>query len=136
MLVVNKNSNNTFILTLNEKQTLASPYFLMRCVSDYNRTEKAFVLATDLSSYTTRYNQFLFTESTTEVLTSGTATLNPSGWWTYYVYEQTSSSNTNYLLASNTVPLEIGRIWVNFTEENIIKHAQTTQFKGYGNGQV
>lgn len=107
----------------------------MRCISDFNKTEKAFILASDLSSYPTRYNQFTVTDSANEVLTSGTVNFNPSGWWTYKVYEQTSSSNLIYTQSTNTVPIEVGRIWVNYTDTNVIKHAQVTQFKGYGNGQ-
>jgi hypothetical protein len=135
VLLIDKNTNNTIILTLNENQTLASPYYLMRCVSDYNKTEKAFILASDLSIYSNRYNQFTLTESASEVLTSGTVTLNPSGWWTYYVYEQTSSTNLNYRACNNTIPLEIGRMWVNYTPEEVKTYEQTTQYKGYGNGQ-
>ena len=107
----------------------------MRCISDFNKTEKAFILAADLSSYTNRYNQFTITESTGEVLTSGTATLSPSGWWTYKVYEQTSSTNLDYRLCDNPTPIEVGRIWVEYTPTNVKKFEQTTTYKGYGNGQ-
>jgi len=136
VLEITKNANNPIVLTLTEKVTLASPYYLMRCVSDGNLTEKAFILPSDQSIYQTRYNQFTVTESTNEILTSGTVSLNPSGWWTYYVYEQTSSSNLDYRLSTNTVPLEIGRMWVKYTATNVKKYEQTTYFKGYGNGQT
>lgn len=47
------------------------------------------------------------TENVTEVLTSGVVSLS-EGIWEYQVYEQTSSTNLNYRLATNQKPLEIG----------------------------
>ena len=136
MLIINKNSNNDWILTLSELATLASPTFLFRCISDFNRTEKAFI-ATDLSDFTYRYNKFLITESTSEILTSGTVNFNPEGFWTYEVYEQTSTTNLDYTQATNPIPIEIGRIYVIGSGTTIKRHTSSnTTYKGYGKGQV
>ncbi len=135
VLVINKNTNNTWILTLNELKTLSNPTYLFRCISDYNKIEKVFI-ASDLSSYTERYNQFLITETTNEILTSGTVNFNPTGFWSYEVYEQTSTSNLNYQLATNTQPIEKGRIKVIGTDSTIYRHeSANTTYKGYGNGE-
>jgi len=135
MLVVNKSSNNEWILTLNEKQTLTNPTYLFRVISDFNRTEKTFI-AFDTSSYPNRYNSFTITESATEILTSGTVYFNPTGFWSYEVYEQTSTTNLDYTLVTNRTPLEVGRIKVIGSDSVVYKYQQTTTYKGYGNGQL
>lgn len=113
---ITRGAVNTIVFTLNENQTLSNPYFLFRLISEGQGTEKAFIInsADDLSDGTTRYNKFLFTESTTENLLSGTATLT-EGIWEYQVYEQTSSTNLNWQSADNVVPLEVGLLKVTGT---------------------
>ena len=113
MLIVAKNTNNTLIVTLTEKVTLASPYYLFAFTSDVSQLTKYFISA-DISIHTDRYNEFLITETSgTEILTSGTITLNPTGQWTYRIYEQTSSTNLDPTLA--TTLLEIGIVKVTGT---------------------
>ena len=113
MLIVAKNTNNTLIVTLTEKVTLASPYYLFAFTSDVSQLTKYFISA-DISIHTDRYNEFLVTETSgTEILTSGTITLNPTGQWTYRIYEQTSSTNLDPTLA--TTLLEIGIVKVTGT---------------------
>jgi len=123
MILVNKNSNNTLVMTLTEKSTLTNPYFLFNFVSDVTGNSVNFI-ATDLSSYTDRYNKFLITETSgTAIYTSGTIELSPTGTWTYKVYEQTSSTNLNPLLATNTTPLEVGQVKVKGTETSYISNS-------------
>jgi len=116
MVIINKNANNTVIMTLTEKVTLSSPYFLFEFTSDITNSRVVF-LASDLSNYNDRYNQFLITETSgTTDFTSGTIEMNPTGTWTYRVFEQTSSSNLDTRLVDNKVPLEIGIVKVKGTE--------------------
>ena len=113
MLIVAKNTNSTLIVTLTEKVTLTSPYYLFAFTSDVSQLTKYFISA-DISIHTTRYNEFLITETSgTEILTSGTITLNPTGQWTYRIYEQTSSTNLDPTQA--TTLLEIGIVKVTGT---------------------
>ena len=103
-------------MTLTEKSTLSSPYFLFQFTSDITNDSIVF-LASDLSNYTDRYNKFLITETSGTVnLSSGTIELNPTGTWTYRVFEQTSSSNLDPNLVDNKTPLEIGIVKVKGTE--------------------
>ncbi len=112
MIIINKNSNNTFQLTLTENITLTSPNYLFEFKSDVSN-EAVYFIAADTSAYQERYNEFTVTETTgTNILTSGTITLDPQGLWTYRVFEQSSSSNLNPSLADNTTPLEIGKVRV------------------------
>ena len=125
MLVINKNANNTLVMTLTEKSTLSSPYFLFEFKSDITNNRVVF-LAADLSNYNDRYNKFLITETSGTVdLTSGTIELNPTGTWTYRVFEQTSSSNLNLNLVDNKTPLEIGIVKVKGTETTYITNSDT-----------
>jgi hypothetical protein len=104
------------VMTLTEKSTLTNPYFLFNFTSDVTGEAVNFI-ASDLSNYTDRYNQFLITETSgTAIYTSGTIELSPTGTWTYKVYEQTSSSNLNPLLCDNLTPLEVGIVKVKGTE--------------------
>ena len=113
MLIVAKNSNTNLIVTLTEKVTLGTPYYLFAFTSDVSGLTKYFT-ATDISIHTERYNEFLITETSgTEILTSGTITLNPTGQWTYRIYEQMSSTNLDPNLTTSL--LEIGIVKVTGT---------------------
>ena len=109
MKVISKGQNNTLIFTLTEKETLTNPYYLCKAVNLGSRKEKKFILASDLSSFKQRYNQFTLTESSTEILTSGTVSLDV-GDWEYHIYEQASATNLNEQQA--TSELEVGQFRV------------------------
>ena len=106
MLVINKNANNTFIVTVTEKVSISSPYFLFVFQSDVT-SEKVIFLQSNTSTHTDRYDEFIITERSTSLnASSGIVEMNPHGTWTYKIFEQASSSN---LLEANTgALLEIG----------------------------
>ena len=60
-------------------------------------------IAEDISENKLRYNEFEFIENTTEDLLNGTFSLELSGFYKYNVYEQTSTTNLNPLLALNLI---------------------------------
>lgn len=105
MLQIDKGVSNSVITTVFEKQTLVSPYYLWRFISEGLNTEVAFVLAFDFQ--TQRCEKWTIIEGTTATI--------PSGISEYHIYEQTSASNTNYLLCDNQTPLEIGLCYVHGT---------------------
>lgn len=112
MILINKNQNNYLYVTLTEKSTLSSPYYLFEFKNDLTYQSVCFI-ASDISEQSQRYNKFLITETSgTEILTSGTITLEPSGFWSYRIFEQTSSTNLNPSLADNTTPIEVGKVKV------------------------
>src|SRR5437868_6990137 len=103
MNIITRGTNNILILTLEEKRTLTSPYFLVRVTSRSGRNTKRFILPADQSAAVDRYNRFTITETeSSEILTSGTVILKPAGFWDYEIYEQTSSTNLVEALATNT----------------------------------
>lgn len=93
MNIITRGQNSTVYFTLNERRTLDNPYYLVRAESIITRGVKRFILPSDTSAYPTRFNKFTITESSSEILTSGTVELDPAGEWSYKVYEQASSSN-------------------------------------------
>lgn len=92
MQKITRGANNTVTFTLTERVTLSTPYFLCNLKSRRTNQTKNFILASNLSTDTTRYDQFTITESSVEVLTSGTVTLTAGDWW-YKIYEQASATN-------------------------------------------
>lgn len=132
MQTITRATNNTLIFTLTERITLTSPYFLMKLTSRVSRAIKRVILAADLSSQTDRYNKFTLTESTTEVLTSGTVTLNQAGEWDYEIYEQSSSTNLDEKLSTVTTAIETGMLRVMGVDTNYkIYNEQGKEYKSY-----
>lgn len=95
MIHFTKGQTQSIYLTLKEKQTLASPNYLFRFKNRTTNEEVKFVRlnATDLSAHKDRYNQF-------SIVVNTFFTGKDSGEWEYYIYEQTSTTNTDPALAT------------------------------------
>lgn len=95
MQLITRGTNSTIVFTLKEKQTLTSPYFLFELRFRGDGTTVKTFIASDISTYSDRYNEFLVTEvnAGSEILTSGTVNLQNVGEWHYRIFEQASSSN-------------------------------------------
>ena len=102
MLYITRGDTTRVAVTLQEKQTLTSPYWLWRFISDTTNVEVTAVIAEVSNNYKERSNLFDITEGVTVTLIEGI--------YTYYVYEQASSNNTDYRLATSCC--EIGQIKV------------------------
>jgi hypothetical protein len=94
MLLITKGETKNWYLTLTEKVTIANPKFLFSFKNRVTELETN-ILLTDISAYKERYNKFAVTEGTTFDLDCGE--------YNYFVYAQTSSVNTNPLLADELV---------------------------------
>lgn len=97
---------NIIAVTLTEKCTLEEPKFLFRLVNDATTTEYTFI-AQDTSDYILRYNKFTITETASPDELNGEVELPDTGMYHYYIYEQSSTTNLNYSLATTLV--EIGK---------------------------
>ena len=107
MLVLTKNSANTIRVSLAELSTLSNPVYLIEFISDTSLISTT-CIAPDTSSYPARYNEFTITEQTSPDGLLAQILLEPVGFFTYNIYEQTSATN----LAPNapgTVLLETGK---------------------------
>jgi hypothetical protein len=94
MVHLTKNQVENIYLTLTEKATLAAPNYLFYFKNRVTNEVVAFVrtYAQNISAHKDRYDQFQLTVNTS--FQSATA-----GEWEYYIYEQTSASNTDPSLA-------------------------------------
>ncbi len=132
MLIINKNSNNTLTLTLREKATLTTPYYLFVFNNDITNQSVTFT-ANDLSYYTQRYNQFLVTETSgTNNYSSGVITLSPTGFWSYKIYEMSDGTNLN--VSNVTSLVEEGKVEVKGTDTTYNKYVKERTYKVYGKG--
>ena len=102
MILINKNTSNTVILTLSEKTTLTNAKYLFEVTNDMSNDIKCFIAA-DISTNKLRYNEFVFIENVTEDLLNGTFSLTLSGFYKYNVYEQVSTTNLDPALALNLI---------------------------------
>lgn len=98
MIHLTKGNTETVILTLKEKQTLSEPNFLFRFVHRSTNAEVKFVklYASDVSSYKQRFDKF-------SIVVNTHFANSESGQWDYYIYEQTSTTNTDPSLATGLV---------------------------------
>jgi hypothetical protein len=104
MIHLTKAQTNTIVLTLTEKQLLTSPNYLFVFTNRSTNLEVKFVklFANDTSLYKNRYNEFS--------IVTNTYFLNElEGQYTYEIYEQASTSNTN---PSGLNKLETGIMWL------------------------
>lgn len=133
MILINKGENNLITVTLNEKTTLSSPTYLFKFTNDITKQSVKFI-ASNISSYTYRYDQFLITETSGATnLTSGVITLSPTGFWSYTIYEQTSTTSLDERLATSIV--ETGKVNVIGDVTNTPKYDNNPKtYIAYGRG--
>ena len=113
MIRLIKGQTQNIILTLTEKQLLTSPNYLFIFENRSTNTDIKFVRLnnTDISAYKERYNEF-----TIVVNSFFNTALN--GQYTYTIYEQTSTTNTNPtgLNLLETGIMELEGTTISFTE--------------------
>jgi hypothetical protein len=111
MIHLTKGNTETVVLTLNEKQTLASPNYLFRFVHRATNAEVSFVklYADNISTFKDRYDEF-------SIMVNLHFANSEQGQWDYFIYEQTSSSNTDPLMATSLL------------EEGIMQLKESTAF--------
>lgn len=112
MQLITRGTNSTIVFTLKEKQTLTSPYFLFELRFRGDGTTVKTFIASDISTYSDRYNEFLVTEvnAGSEILTSGTVNLQNVGEWHYRIFEQASASNLQVVNAGKELENGIIRV--------------------------
>jgi hypothetical protein len=105
MIYLTKGQTNSIILTLKEKQTLASPNYLFVFTHRGSNIVRSFVLlqAANISAHKERYDEF-------SIVTNTYFATYDSGEWEYEIYEQTSSTNTDPTLATSKIETGIMRL--------------------------
>jgi hypothetical protein len=104
MVHLTKGETNTIVVTLTEKELLTSPNYLFVFTNRSSNSVISFVKlnATDTSLYKDRYNEF-------SIVTNTYFSTALEGQYTYEIYEQASTSNTN---PSGLNELETGIMWL------------------------
>jgi hypothetical protein len=104
MIHLTKGETNTIVMTLTEKQLLTNPNYLFVFTNRSSNNVIKFVVlnASDVSQYKDRYNEF-------SIVTNTNFATALEGQYTYDVYEQTSTSNTNI---TGLNKLETGIMWL------------------------
>lgn len=105
MIYLTKGQTSDVIVTLTEKQTLSSPNYLFYFINRSDNDTVAFVKLnnTDTSAYKDRFNKF-------SINASAYFNNTLAGEWTYYIYEQASTSNVNPDLATSLLETGILRL--------------------------
>ena len=100
MIIITQTTANDVVVTVTENKTLSAPYWLFRFVNMTSK-EEFVCIAANTSSYTYRYDEFTITEvAGTPLPLQGQIHLKDFGLHNYYIYEQTSSTNLDYTLAT------------------------------------
>jgi hypothetical protein len=126
MITIKKGNTETIVLTLTEKQTLASPNYLFVFKSRMPEQIVSFVLlnAADTSLYKYRYNQF-------SIVVNNYFSNSPQGEWRYYIYEQASATNKDEAKAGGL--LEEGIMRLNEAEVfEYVSYQPETEFITHG----
>ena len=111
MIVLENGISNKVSLTLTEKATLTTPYYLFEFIDDDSNISILFT-GSDISTNTNRYNEFLIEVNLSpEDLLDSKIELVTKGYYKYNVYEQVSS--TNLLIANTTSLVENGKMYFN-----------------------
>lgn len=105
MIYLTKGQTSDVIVTLTEKQTLAAPNYLFHFINRTSNDTVSFVKlnGTDTSDHKERYNKFSI-----NAVTYFNNEL--AGEWTYYIYQQSSTSNLDPSLASGLLETGILRL--------------------------
>lgn len=121
MIQLTKGQTQFIYLTLTEKQTISSPNYLFTFKNRSTNQEVKFVLlyAADVSLFKERYNKF-------SIKVDKYFSSKPRGQWTYSVYEQTSTSNTD---ETGLTLLEYGIMWLNDAEEIYTEYQTKDTYK-------
>jgi hypothetical protein len=121
MIQLTKGVTQFMYLTLTEKELLTNPNYLFIFRSRSTNTEVKFVLLnnTDISLYKDRYNKF-------SLVTNTYFNTSLIGQYTYEIYEQASSSNTN---PSGLNMLESGIMMLNEAATIFTSYQTTETFK-------
>lgn len=120
MIHLTKGQTDNIVLTLTEKATLSSPNWLFIFQSRVTNEKVSFVIlgSSDLSQYKERFNSF-------DIVVNTNFGSKTSGEYTYEIYEQTSTSNTNPANATGLV--EVGQMSLkDATDFNFTSYNNTT----------
>lgn len=90
-IVIEKGKTNTVIMTVSERSTLSSPFYLFHFKSKFNTSEERFFNAVNISQNRIRFDEFVITENDLPNYNLGEVNLF-TGEWTYCIYESSGAT--------------------------------------------
>ncbi len=116
MIRFEKYATNNVVVTLTENSTLTNPYYLFQFTNQTSNVDYYFI-ATDVSLYKERYNEFSVTERDTPNTLAGEVELGDTGFYNYTIYQTTLTTlsgltNAIQAVSSATLEVEKGKVWV------------------------
>ena len=126
MIKFNKSATNNVVVTLKENSTVANPIYLFKFVSQQTLVSYYFI-ATDISAYKDRFNQFTVIEKASANTLNGEVTLGSQGYYDYKIYQTTLANPTGLANAAAAVPnivkeVEDGLVYVVFANNTDITY--------------
>jgi len=115
MILIQKATTNLVILTLSERTTITDAYYLFTFTNSTTKEVKSFI-GLENSANPFRANEFSIEENDVEDLEESIVSLS-TGFWTYSIREQESS--TNLVVAESGNVVEIGKVLVYENEAEI-----------------
>jgi len=102
MLLIKKNELNKLVVSVSLNKELSNPTYLF-CFTNILSKERVCFIPQNISTTTSRYDEFKFFESETQNLSivPPRVSFNYAGQYWYSVYEQLSTTNINPALAYN-----------------------------------
>jgi len=108
MITINKGQVNKVVVTLREKTTLSTVYYLMELFWNQGKSTKVVNMSTNISSNISRWDEFGIEENTIEDLLNGIVSLEV-GTYDYYIHQ--SSTNVDNLSGAEGI-VESGKLVV------------------------
>lgn len=112
MILLNQHTENTVVLTLEEKRTTEDPDFVFEFTNDFTGRSVVF-FAPDTSTWPSRYNRFAVTLVETPEEASpwtGHIYMAEPGYWTYRVHEMLPVSPVQLDTAESVNVVETGKV--------------------------
>jgi hypothetical protein len=91
-MLITQASTNYVRPTCKEKQVLTSPYYLVKFQHSTTKVIR-YCICSDSSPYVNRYQKLTIVETSTPTVSTNQVKLDKVGFWSYFIYEQSSSAN-------------------------------------------
>jgi len=121
--LIKDTTNSNIALTLSERVTLDPVVYLFEFVNDMSNVAY-YVISSDTSLHTTRYNEFEIIEGVDDAL-NGSLILGDEGFYKYTIYEQSNPLNLD---PTGLTVLERGKMKLIGDSQTFIKNTIDTDF--------
>ena len=116
MIRFEKYSENKVVVTLTENSTATNPYYLFQFTNQTSNVDYYFI-ATDVSLFKERYNEFNVIERYTPNTLAGQVELGDTGFYNYTIFQTSLNTLSGLTNASQAVDytvkeVEKGKVWV------------------------